>query len=237
MSGEFAVHVVNGGKGKGKGKGGHRRRKNPEGRSREPLIRVDWTSLGWMLFGDLWIAYITRTWSGDDYGTSLFDGKKLTSPYQGQAWNLKRYMFAAATGYGIARLMGRSQKTQAHARAFMNGVKFGILRRLVWTEGFARSTWAQKYFGDITDAYRDGGAVWMAVPGGYQQAMDGPQVADQTWMMRGPQVPDQRWMMLGTGDDSPMGHAIIGPDQSADLASYQYTGDADPYSSAYASSY
>lgn len=233
MSGEFAVHVVNGKRGKKGGSGGHskRRRRNPDGiGGGGGLLKVDWTQLGWMMAGDLWIAYVARTWGGDGYGKSLFDGKSLTSPYQGQAWTLKHYLIAAATGYGIARVLGRSGRMQQAARAFMNGIKFGVLRRAVWTEGFARSQWAQKYFGDITDAYSDRGSPWLAVPGGWQQALDGPQVADAPWMMRGPQVADERWMLQG---DSPMGHAIVGPGQSDELAMYQYTGDKDPYTTAY----
>ena len=87
-----------------------------------------------------------------------------------------------------------------------------------------------------------GKTVWMQTPGGYQQAMDGPSGAAQPWMMLGPQVNQRNWMMLGPGEemtsygyepDSPMGHAIVGPGYDAGLASYQQTGDKDPYSASY----
>ena len=244
MSGDFAVHVVNPKRGKGghKAKRGHRR--NPSGGGGgggSNLLRMDWMRVVWMIAGDLWISYFTRNW-GDKWGTSMLDGKQLTSPYAGQAWTMKNYLMAAATGFGIAKLLQRMKRGTA-AQDFMLGIKVGLVRRIVWTEGFARVGWGQKYFGDIQDVYSQGGGQFMQVPGGgWQQVMDGPAVGPQPWMMAGPQVNNRQWMMLGPGEEmtdygdspmSPMGHAITGSGFSPELASYQYSGDPDPYSASY----
>ena len=220
MSGDFAVHVVNPRKKGGRSpRRGHRR--NPSsggGFGGGNLLRMDWMRVVWMIAGDLWISYFTRNW-GDKWGTSMLDGKALKSPYAGDAWTMKNYLMAAATGFGIAKLLQRMKRGTA-AADFMLGIKVGLVRLLVWTEGFARVGWGQKYFGDVTDVYPDQGGVWMQTPGGYQQAMDGPSGAAQPWMMLGPQVNQRNWMMLGPGEemtsygyepDSPMGHAIVGP--------------------------
>lgn len=239
-AGDFAVHVVNPRHKKGGHRKGRRTKRNPSfgGGGGGNLLRTDWMRVVWMIAGDLWISYFTRTW-GDKWGTSMLDGKALTSPYAGQAWTMKNYLMAAATGFGLAKLLQRMGRSSA-ASDFMLGIKVGLARRVVWTEGFARVGWGQKYFGDIADMYERNGSWYMQTPGGYQQAMDGPQVANQPWMMAGPQVPNQRWMMLGPGeemqtfdDGSPMGHALIGPKYSAELASYSQSGDQDPYAASY----
>ena len=242
MSGEFAVHVVNPRKG-GRPRKGHRRNPDgPSGGGSPTLLRIDWMRIAWMIAGDLWIAYFTRRW-GDPYGTSMLDGKKLSSPYAGEAWNLKNYLYAAGTGFGIAKFLQRMKKG-TQAADFMLGIKVGIIRRLLWTEGLARTTWGPKYFGDVQDVYGQDGGVWMRAPGGngYQQVMDGPQAPAQRWMMLGPEVGPQNWMMLGNGEEmtnfaeqSPMGHAVVGPNYTVDRAQYDQTG-GDPYSAVYGSS-
>lgn len=242
-AGDLALHVVNGKRGKGGGGGrqrrGHRRNPFGGGGGDRALWRLDWMRVVWMLAGDLWVAWFTRRSWADAWGTSMLDGKKLTSPYGGEAWTLKNYILAGATGIGVAKLLQRF-KGGTIAADFMLGVKMAILRRLIWTEGFARTEWGKKAFGDITDVYGQGGGVWMQVPGGYQQAMDGPTVQTVPWMLRGPEVQARNWMMLGPGEElsyaeqTPMGHAITGAMTSEDLASYQHSGDADPYASSYA---
>lgn len=243
MSGEFAVHVVNPRK---KGGGKRRHRRNPTGggggdRSAS-LLRVDWLRVAWMITGDLWISYFTRRW-GDPYGTSMLDGKKLTSPYAGEAWTLKNYLYAAGTGFAIAKLLQRMKRGTA-AQDFMLGLKVGLIRRLLWTEGLARTSWGPKYFGDIQDVYGDQGGVWMQAPGGggYQQVMDGPQRPARPWMMLGPEVASKNWMMLGPGEEmtsfpeqTPMGHAVINSQYPIDMAQYDQTG-GDPYSAVYGTS-
>lgn len=241
-AGDLALHVVNGKKGRG---GGHRakkgHRKNPSffgGGGGGALFNANWMRVVWMLAGDLWVAWFTRRSWADQWGTSMLDGKKLVSPYGGEAWTLKNYILAGATGFGIARLLQRFQKGAA-AADFLLGVKLALLRRILWTEGFSRTEWGKKAFGDITDVYGQNGAVWMATPGGYQQAMDGPNVQTQRWMLTGPEVQSKNWMMLGPGEEmsfaeTPMGHAMVGPLTTEDLASYQHSGDADPYASSYA---
>lgn len=238
-AGDLSLHVVNG----KKGKGGHRksrgRRKNPFGGGGGlSVFRGDWMRVVWIIAGDLWVAWFTRRSWADAWGTSMLDGKKLTSAYGGEAWTLKNYILAGATGIGVAKLLQRF-KGGTIANDFLLGVKLAIVRRLVWTEGFARTEWGKKAFGDITDVYGQDGGVFMQVPGGYQQAMDGPAVQTRNWMMLGPEVQTRNWMMLGPGEElsyaeTPMGHAMVGPLTTEDLASYQHSGDADPYASSYA---
>lgn len=275
-AGDFSVNVVNpGGTRRRRRKGSkssssrknpssrrHRRRRNPiDWRGQGELFRVDWAQLAWMLAGDAWISWFTRTW-GDPWGTSMLSNQQIAaSDYQGQAWTLKNYLFALATGFGVSRMMehmggrgGEGGKAiwKMRARHFFLGVKFGVIRRILWTEAIGRWDWAKKYLGDVNDVYNTGtGAVWMATPGGYQQAMDGPTRDARPWQMLGPVRDARPWQMLGQGgmpygpqsmmyeaqepemDPGFMGHALVSAGQSADLANYQYSGSESPYAASY----
>lgn len=118
------------------------------------------------LLGMMATAWAVRRWGGH---SGLF-GPSFTSPMLGQSWGWQQYGVALAVAWWGPRF---ASKIRIDSTEFRRGSVDLIMQKLLWTEGFARSPWAQKQFGtgDIglnsanNQAYVDQGGRWTAMQG------------------------------------------------------------------------
>ena len=132
-------------------------------------------------------AWVVRRW-GDPWGTGALGPEKLPgSGYAGQAWSLKNYLLAAATGWVGAKVVARSGMlggSNAGAVWWRASVEH-ILTRLLWTEVIGRWDWGVQQFGQVGqggkpgDIYDDGrGNRWLCSAGGQWVSMQGYQYGE-----------------------------------------------------------
>lgn len=122
------------------------------------------------LAGKLFVAWAVQRF-GQQGGASLIGQTGYTSPTAGGSWNSTQYVVAVLAAAVGSRLFGR----WVSAAEFKRGAMDLILTKLVWTEGIARSAWAQQTFGNVAEGTisRDNqGQTWIFSAGRWQ-AMQG----------------------------------------------------------------
>jgi hypothetical protein len=207
----------------------NRRRRRKRGRSRNPSPgrriarragRIGLLGLGalgadlrdaWPRFlGKLWVAWAVRRWGAQFGGGGLF-GTPQTSPTAGESWTLGQYFI----GY-LALTVGSNffGRWVSPAQFRQGGIDL-LFTKLAWTEGIARSQWAQTQFGAATYGQAEGDV---------QQTPDG-----QTWLQQGGQ-----WVALQGQlvQSSPLDGALVSASPLDGAGSYgmghQLTPETDP---------
>jgi hypothetical protein len=130
-----------------------RRRRNPEGGGGGFNARSSFDLKSLLPYGlaTLAQAFTVRKW-GDTWGVGVLGPAQLAgSGYRGQAWTLKNYLIAGATGWLGAKLIARTRWGSHAAAIFWRTSIENIFTRLVWTEFVARSAWGQQYFGAMPE--------------------------------------------------------------------------------------
>ena len=234
----------------GRRRRGHSRRSNPRRRRSNP----GWMAGGWPYgYGpDQWLwygighvmsAFLVRRF-GDTWGKGVM-GNNLASPYAGQAWTFKNYLISVIGGYLGASLVKRWKGDKAAENVWRASVDNGIVR-LVWTELFGRSKWAQDTFGmvPVNTGYGNlvqAGPLGNLVPAGPLGYAPGTVIDDGAGNRYAVNEYGQYVPMMGYGNDYetiPMGHLIDveTADKSFDIrARYLNRGATDPYSAVYQS--
>jgi hypothetical protein len=148
---------------KKKGRGVKRRKGNPVSFT---AVQNEMKSAIPRILGMMAAAWAVRRFGGH---SGLFN-TPLTSPMMGESWGWKQYAIAGAVATWGPALAG---KIRINSTEFRRGAVDLIMIKLLWTEGFARSSWAQSAFGtgdvayDPTNkqAYVQQGQRWDAMQG------------------------------------------------------------------------
>jgi len=135
--------------------------------------------------GSVWLSLVLRQTDkqmGWKWGNSMLTGDPITSPYMGQAMSLGHYIVGLIGSNVGARIYGRFFGERAGVQFWRSGFT-DLAKRLIYTELFGRSKWAQDNFGNYTDdwvgVYDDGnGNRYLQREGSdYMPAMMGLEVA------------------------------------------------------------
>jgi len=186
--------------------------------------------------GKLWVAWAVRRW-GAQFGTGGMFGQAHVSPTAGESWTFGQY----ALGYIAANFGARMFARMLHidAAKFRQGGLDLVFTKLFWTEGIARSQWAQTQFGtphyghqmlgQAEGDVREGpnGQLWMMQNGQWiaLQGAHGGQLVTAS-KLDGQLVAASRLDGVGS-----YGHALPQdtPSDFATMAAYSRTGSANPY--------
>lgn len=201
-----------------------RRRKNPDG--------VGMLGLGGLigeakkalprLAGKLAVAWAVRRWGGTG---SVWGGGVVTSPTAGESWTWKQYGIALLVAQFGPKVFGKF----VDASGFRQGAMDLIVTKAVWTEGIARSPWAQQQFGtgDVMADPGNGQLYWDQ--GGRQVAMQGLVQASSLDAL-------VEASPLDGPNDYSYGHLMPTGTSAQEQATglYQGSGYVDPYHAAYA---
>jgi hypothetical protein len=141
-----------------------RRRKNPSAGIN--AVTSEMKSAIPRILGMMAAAWAVRRFS--EHG-GLFS-TPFTSPMMGESWSWKQYAIAGAVATWGPALAG---KMRINATEFRRGAVDLIMVKLIWTEGFARSEWAQNAFGTGDVAYTPGNRQAYVDQGGRWDAMQG----------------------------------------------------------------
>jgi hypothetical protein len=168
-----------------------RRRSNPSGRRRRrrrnPGLLGGGLSMGynWKDLIPYMVATAAQAWMvrrfGDSWGTGMLSPNALPgSPFRGQAWTLKNYLIALATGWVGAKLISRTGMGAHAGSIWWRASIEQMATRLVWTEMIARWGWAQNSFGQLPAGAPPGtvaddgqGNRWLMGAGGQWVSMQG----------------------------------------------------------------
>ena len=143
-----------------------RRRSSPRMGTGINAITADMrTGLG-RLIGKLATAWAVRRWSQSPGG--IF-GTAHTSPTAGEGWSLPQYAIAGAVAMWGPALLRRF----VNPSEFRRGAVDLMLEKLVWTEGLARSQWAQNAFGTGDVGYNGSSGQTYVQQGNRWNAMQG----------------------------------------------------------------
>lgn len=193
--------------------------------------------------GTLFVVWAVRRWGGQ--GSVWPNAPQFNSPFAGRSWTMGNYI----VGYIALKLAASALYRMRGARwavdFYRGGVK-SMLKKLVWTEGFARSPWLQQQFGAH-------GAMGQLVTAGPLDGMPMGQVDGQVMQLPNGQTMmwlNGQWNALQGNDafgqlvtagpldadlTEGMGHQMTRatPVEEALRAAYQGTGAVSPYATAY----
>ncbi len=129
--------------------------------------------VGGMFAGEMFAGWVAQRFGS---GQLAFPGVPAaplpTSPFAGSSWPIWTYFATALGGQFVGNWVGRTVGKEAE-RDFRKGVALSIVRKLVYTEGFARQPWMQQTFGNTLVRTTDGNTFYQAGAGQPYNAMMG----------------------------------------------------------------
>lgn len=113
---------------------------------------------------------LATAWAVRQFGKpgGLF-GTSFTSPMMGNSWGWSQYAIAGIVAMWGPKLLGKF----VNAKEFQRGAVDLIIQKIVWTEGIARSDWAQRQFGNDIGIDSGTGQMYLDQGGGNYAAMQG----------------------------------------------------------------